>query len=329
MRKRSVKGLLFAAAFMVAGSQLTVIEAQARDWEDKWENKWKDKWDDDDDDDDWDDDDWDDDDDDDDWDDDDWDDDDDDDRWPGNGHHNGHHNGNGNHNGHHNGNNNGNNNNQEKKGGWVNVVYFCEEDNAVWAPGEIWAKGLVNGKGNVNSSEMTTVPKGYKLRVVGDYYYNGGDELRVEVIKEKTQGGRVNVVYYCEEDNTVWAPGEIWAKGLVNGKGNVNSSEMTTVPKGYKLKVVGDYYYDGGSELRVRIVNDDSKTGGWVNVVYYCKDDNTVWAPGQIWAAGLVDGKGTINCTEMTTVPAGYRLKVVGDYYYDGTGDFRVQIVKK
>ena len=257
MRKRSVKGLLFAAAFMVAGSQLTVIEAQARDWEDKWENKWKDKWDDDDDDDDWDDDDWDDDDDDDDWDDDDWDDDDDDDRWPGNGHHNGHHNGNGNHNGHHNGNNNGNNNNQEKKGGWVNVVYFCEEDNAVWAPGEIWAKGLVNGKGNVNSSEMTTVPEGYKL------------------------------------------------------------------------KVVGDYYYDGGSELRVRIVKDDSRTGGWVNVVYYCKDDNTVWAPGQIWAAGLVDGKGTINCTEMTTVPAGYRLKVVGDYYYDGTGDFRVQIVKK
>ena len=199
----------------------------------------------------------------------------------------------------------------------------------MWAPGEIWAKGLVNGKGNVNSSEMTTVPEGYKLRVVGDYYYNGGDELRVEVIKEKTQGGRVNVVYYCEEDNTVWAPGEIWAKGLVNGKGNVNSSEMTTVPKGYHLKVVGDYYYDGGSELRVRIVKDDTKTGGWVNVVYYCKEDNTVWAPGQIWAEGLVDGKGTINCTEMTTVPAGYRLKVVGDYYDDGTGDFRVQIVKK
>ena len=181
----------------------------------------------------------------------------------------------------------------------------------------------------MNSSEMTTVPEGYKLRVVGDYYYNGGDELRVEVIKEKTQGGRVNVVYYCEEDNTVWAPGEIWAKGLVNGKGNVNSSEMTTVPKGYHLKVVGDYYYDGGNELRVRIVKDDTKTGGWVNVVYYCKEDNTVWAPGQIWAEGLVDGKGTINCTEMTTVPAGYRLKIVGDYYYDGTGDFRVQIVKK
>lgn len=56
---------------------------------------------------------------------------------------------------------------RRKKAGWVNVVYFCEEDNTVWAPGEIWAKGLVNGKGNVNSSEMTTVPEGYKLRVVG------------------------------------------------------------------------------------------------------------------------------------------------------------------
>ena len=51
MRKRSVKGLLFAAAFMVAGSQMTAIEAQARDWEDKWEDKWEDRWDDDDDDD--------------------------------------------------------------------------------------------------------------------------------------------------------------------------------------------------------------------------------------------------------------------------------------
>ena len=48
MRKRSVKGLLFAAAFMVAGSQMTAIEAQARDWEDKWEDKWEDRWDDDD-----------------------------------------------------------------------------------------------------------------------------------------------------------------------------------------------------------------------------------------------------------------------------------------
>ncbi len=88
-------------------------------------------------------------------------------------------------------------------------------------------------------------------------------------------------------------PGEIWAKGLVNGKGNVNSSEMTTVPKGYHLKVVGDYYYDGGSELRVRIVKDDTKTGGWVNVVYYCKEDNTVWAPDRsgpkaLWTARVL-----------------------------------------
>ena len=104
----------------------------------------------------------------------------------------------------------------------------------MWAPGEIWAKGLVNGKGNVNSSEMTTVPEGYKLRVVGDYYYNGGDELRVEVIKEKTQGGRVNVVYYCEGgQHRVGPRRRSGPEGLVNGKGNVNSSEMTTVPKGY------------------------------------------------------------------------------------------------
>ena len=98
------------------------------------------------------------------------------------------------------------------------------------------------------------MPKGYKLKVVGDYYYDGGAELRVEVVPEKKLGGKVNVVYFCKETNSVWANGEIWAKGLVDGKGNVNSSELTTVPKGYKLKVVGDYYYDGGAELRVEVV---------------------------------------------------------------------------
>ena len=67
-------------------------------------------------------------------------------------------------------------------------------------------------------------------------------------------GGAVNVVYFCEEDNTVWANGVIWAAGLVDGKGNVNSSELTNVPEGYKLKEVGDFYYDGGSELRIQIV---------------------------------------------------------------------------
>ncbi len=67
-------------------------------------------------------------------------------------------------------------------GGMVNVVYFCKETNSVWANGEIWAEGLVDGKGNVNSSEMTTIPAGYKLKVVGDYYYDGSDELRVEVV---------------------------------------------------------------------------------------------------------------------------------------------------
>ena len=54
--------------------------------------------------------------------------------------------------------------------------------------------------------------------------------------------------------NLIAAPREIWAAGLVDGKGNVNSSELTNVPEGYKLKEVGDFYYDGGAELRIQIV---------------------------------------------------------------------------
>ena len=314
MRKRNLTGLLFAAAFVMAGTQFGSVEAQARphhgeDWEDRWEDRWDDdRWDDDDDDDCWDDDD------DDRWDDDRWDDDD-DDRWEG-----GHGHGNGNH---------GGGNNSEHRpaaGGAVNVVYFCEEDNTVWANGVIWAAGLVDGKGNVNSSELTNVPEGYKLKEVGDFYYDGGSELRIQVVPEHKYGGMVNVVYVCEEENHVWANGEIWAAGLVDGKGNVNSSELTNVPEGYKLKEVGDFYYDGGAELRIQIV-PEQKLGGMVNVVYVCEEENHVWANGEIWAAGLVDGKGNVNSSELTNVPEGYKLKEVGDFYYDGGSELRVQVV--
>ena len=244
MKKSNVMGLLFASAFLLAGTQLGAIQAEARPhdknekWEEKWNNgRWGD-WDDDDDDDDdkwhgnghghghdkWDDDKWDDDK----WDDDKWDDDDDDDD--------------------------DDHRPEHTYGGMVNVVYFCEETNSVWANGEIWAAGLVDGKGNVNSSELKNIPEGYKLKVVGDFYYDGGAELRIQVVPEHTYGGMVNVVYFCEETNHVWANGEIWAAGLVDGKGNVNSSELTTIPAGFKLKVVGDFYYDGGDELRVEVV---------------------------------------------------------------------------
>ena len=313
MRKRNITGLLFAAALVMAGSQMGVLESQARPHHgDDWEDRWEDRWDDDDDEDDR----WDDDDDDDDdrWDDDD-DDDDDDHHWGGGNHH---HGGNG-----------GNDDGEHRPavGGFVNVVYFCEEDNTVWANGEIWAAGLADGKGNVNSSELTNVPEGYKLKEVGDFYYDGGAELRIQIVPNVVKGGMVNVVYECKEENHVWANGEIWAAGLVNGKGNVNSSELTNVPEGYKLKEVGDFYYDGGAELRIQVVPEETR-GGYVNVVYYCEATNHVWANGEIWAEGLVNGKGNVNSSELTNVPEGYKLKEVGDFYYDGGAELRIPVIQ-
>ena len=86
------------------------------------------------------------------------------------------------------------------------------------------------------------------------WYLRHFSERRVGVKRQKL-GGMVNVVYVCEEENHVWANGEIWAAGVsCRRKGNVNSSELTNVPEGYKLKEVGDFYYDGGSELRIQIV---------------------------------------------------------------------------
>ena len=212
-------------------------------------------------------------------------------------------------------------------GGNVNIVYFCEEDGSEWPVGDVWAAGLIDGKGNINSSEMTNIPAGYKLKSVGDYYYGGEGQLRVQVVPEQI-GGMVNVIYFWEENNTVWANGEIWAAGLINGKGNVNSSEMTNVPEGYELKILGDYYYDGSPELRVQVV---PISGGYVTVEYFYRNpmgyiEGTI--VDGIWASQLIDGKGNVNSSEMTGIPAGYHLKVLGDYYYGGEGNLKVEILK-
>ena len=54
MRKRNLTGLLFAAAFVMAGTQFGSVEAQARPhYGEDWEDRWEDRWDDDDDDDEW------------------------------------------------------------------------------------------------------------------------------------------------------------------------------------------------------------------------------------------------------------------------------------
>lgn len=260
MRKSRKSMLLLAALVALAGVQLGSFNAFAKNdkhedkweekadkWEDKWEDKkdkWDDKWDDDWEDkweDKWDDkedkweDKWDHDDDDDD---DDWDDDHDhDDDWDDDHHHGG--------------------GDQGKTGGMVNVIYFCEETNTVWANGEIWAKGLVDGKGNVNSSELTNIPEGYQLKSVGDFYYDGGPELRIQVIPKS--GGYVDVNYEYHNpkgyvEGTVVR--NIWASQLVDGKGNVNSSELRDIPKGYHLRFLGDYYYNGDGMLEVEILKD-------------------------------------------------------------------------
>ncbi len=143
------------------------------------------------------------------------------------------------------------------EGGWVNVVYYCDRGDTTdeWDAVKVWAKALEDGKGNVNSSELHGIPQNYELRFVGDFYYNGRDELHVEVIPTYEEGGWVNVVYYYVNGSktTEWTNKKFWTDSLEDGKGNVNHSEFPKVPHGYELCKVGDYYYNGEAELRVEV----------------------------------------------------------------------------
>ena len=166
----------------------------------------------------------------------------------------------------------------------------------------------------VNTSELTA-PEGYKLVLSGDLAIRDG-YVYAAVRKVSTKEVKIN--FYCPEEKKQVAEPTV----VVNADATcVNSSAYAAlVPAGYELVEVGDMpIRDGYVYAEVRKVS--TKT---IKISYV--DEAT---DKEVGTEDLVVNQGTtvVNFNVLKSVPAGYELCEVGDFYV-GNGSAKVMVRK-
>ena len=181
----------------------------------------------------------------------------------------------------------------------VGVNYWDVENDKQAGEGEVTVDA---DAWNVNSSELTDIPEGYELTVVGDFAINDGwifVSVR-PVVTTKTVG----VNYWDVENGKQAGEGEVTVDADAT---NVNTSALTDIPEGYELATLGDISInDGWIYVEVRPV----ATTQTVGVNYWDVENGKQAGEGKI----MVDADATnVNTSALTDVPEGYELAAVGD----------------
>ena len=181
----------------------------------------------------------------------------------------------------------------------VGVNYWDVENDKQAGEGEVTVDA---DAWNVNSSELTDIPEGYELTVVGDFAINDGwifVSVR-PVVTTKTVG----VNYWDVENGKQAGEGEVTVDADAT---NVNTSALTDVPEGYELATLGDVSInDGWIYVEVRPV----ATTQTVGVNYWDVENSKQAGEGEV----TVDADATnVNTSQLTDVPEGYELATVGD----------------
>ena len=181
----------------------------------------------------------------------------------------------------------------------IGVNYWDEENGKQAGEGEVTVDA---DAWNVNSSELTDIPEGYELTVVGDFAINDGwifVSVR-PVVTTKTVG----VNYWDVENGKQVCEGEVTVDADAT---NVNTSALTDIPEGYELVSVGDISInDGWIYVEVRPV----VTTQTVGVNYWDVENSKQAGEGEV----TVDADATnVNTSALTDVPEGYELAETGD----------------
>lgn len=180
----------------------------------------------------------------------------------------------------------------------VGVNYYDAENGVQVYEGTVTVAGDAT---NVNSSQLTDIPEGYELVVTGDYQINDR-WIYVEVKRAATQ--TVGVNYYDVVNNEQVCESEITVSSDDN---NVNSSQLTDIPEGYELVVTGDFAItDGWIFVSLRPITTQT-----VGINYYDVENNVQVAESEIT---VPYGENNVNSSQLTDIPEGYELVVVGDY---------------
>ena len=193
----------------------------------------------------------------------------------------------------------------------VKINFYCPEEKKQVAEPTV----VVNADATcVNSSAYAAlVPAGYELAEVGDMPIRDG-YVYAEVRKVATKTIKIN--YYSEEEEKQIA--EV-AMTVPADATYVNTSKLTA-PAGYELVLAGDLpIRDGYVYAAVRKVPTTT-----IKISYV--DEAT---DKEVGAEDLVVNQGTtvVNFNVLKSVPAGYELCEVGDFYV-GNGSAKVMVRK-
>ena len=193
----------------------------------------------------------------------------------------------------------------------VKINFYCPEEKKQVAEPTV----VVNADATcVNSSAYAAlVPAGYELAEVGDMPIRDG-YVYAEVRKVATKTIKIN--YYSEEEEKQIAEVEMTVPADAT---YVNTSALTA-PAGYKLVLAGDLpIRDGYVYAAVRKVPTTT-----VKISYV--DEAT---DKEVGTEDLVVNQGTtvVNFNVLKSVPAGYELCEVGDFYV-GNGSAKVMVRK-
>ena len=193
----------------------------------------------------------------------------------------------------------------------VKINFYCPEEKKQVAEPTI----VVNADATcVNSSAYAAlVPAGYELVEVGDMPIRDG-YVYAEVRKVATKTIKIN--YYSEEEEKQIAEVEMTVPADAT---YVNTSKLTA-PAGYELVLAGDLpIRDGYVYAAVRKVPTTT-----IKISYV--DEAT---DKEVGTEDLVVNQGTtvVNFNVLKSVPAGYELCEVGDFYV-GNGSAKVMVRK-
>ena len=193
----------------------------------------------------------------------------------------------------------------------VKINFYCPEEKKQVAEPTV----VVNADATyVNSSAYAAlVPAGYELAEVGDMPIRDG-YVYAEVRKVATKTIKIN--YYSEEEEKQIAEVEMTVPADAT---YVNTSKLTA-PAGYELVLAGDLpIRDGYVYAAVRKVPTTT-----IKISYV--DEAT---DKEVGTEDLVVNQGTtvVNFNVLKSVPAGYELCEVGDFYV-GNGSAKVMVRK-
>ena len=193
----------------------------------------------------------------------------------------------------------------------VKINFYCPEEKKQVAEPTV----VVNADATcVNSSAYAAlVPAGYELAEVGDMPIRDG-YVYAEVRKVATKTIKIN--YYSEEEEKQIAEVEMTVPADATC---VNTSKLTA-PAGYELVLAGDLpIRDGYVYAAVRKVPTTT-----IKISYV--DEAT---DKEVSTEDLVVNQGTtvVNFNVLKSVPAGYELCEVGDFYV-GNGSAKVMVRK-